>query len=137
MADQTKLANDMAAVSRAMVSLHKQQFGRGPTRARSHFSGRDALVCVLENALLPSEQKMVELGEAQRVRESRIAFQVATANEFITAVEQIVYRKVSAFASAIDPENDVLFENFAFEPLGAEELGDDLLIPAELEDPGA
>jgi uncharacterized protein YbcI len=137
MADQTKLANDMAAVSRAMVSLHKQQFGRGPTRARSHFSGRDVLVCVLENALLPSEQKMVELGEAQRVRESRIAFQVATANEFITAVEQIVYRKVSAFASAIDPENDVLFENFAFEPLGAEELGDDLLIPAELDDPAA
>jgi uncharacterized protein YbcI len=137
MADQTKLANDMAAVSRAMVSLHKQQFGRGPTRARSQFIGRDALLCVLENALLPAEQRMVELGEAQRVRESRIAFQVATADEFIAAVEQIVYRKVSAFASAVDPENDVVFENFMFEPLGTEELGDDLLIPAELDDPGA
>jgi uncharacterized protein YbcI len=131
MADQTKLANDMAAVSRAMVSLHKEQFGRGPMRAHSHFCGRDALLCVLENALLPAEQKMVELGEAQRVRESRIAFQVATAAEFIAAVEQIVYRKVSAFASAVDPENDVVFENFAFEPLGTEELGDDLRIPAE------
>jgi uncharacterized protein YbcI len=133
MADQTKLANDMAAVSRAMVSLHKEQFGRGPTRARSHFSGRDALLCVLENALLPAEQKMVKLGEAQRVRESRIAFQVATADEFIAAVEQILYRKVSAFASAVDPENNVVFENFAFEPLGTEELGNDLVAPAAVD----
>ncbi|MCW3031971.1 MAG: hypothetical protein JWM60_316 [Solirubrobacterales bacterium] len=133
MADQTKLANDMAAVSRAMVSLHKEQFGRGPTRARSHFSGRDALLCVLENALLPAEQKMVKLGEAQRVRESRIAFQVATADEFIAVVEQILYRKVSAFASAVDPENNVVFENFAFEPLGTEELGNDLVAPAAVD----
>jgi uncharacterized protein YbcI len=133
MPDQTKIANDMAAVSRAMVSLHKEQFGRGPTRARSHFSGRDSLLCVMENALLPAEQKMVELGEAQRVRESRIAFQVATAGEFIAAVEQILRRKVRAFASAIDPENNVLFENFTFEPLGAEELGDDLTVSGGLD----
>ena len=52
MADGTKLHSDMAAVSRAMVALHKEQFGRGPTRARSHFAGQDALVCVLENVLL-------------------------------------------------------------------------------------
>ncbi len=130
MADQTKLANDMAAVSRAMVSLHKQQFGRGPTAARSYFSGRDALVCVMEDALLPAEQKMTELGEAARVREMRIAFQFATKDEFIAAVEQILYRKVRAFASAIDPEAGVVFENFAFEPLGSDGLDDDLLARA-------
>jgi uncharacterized protein YbcI len=125
-ADGTTLATEMAAVSRAMVSLHKEQFGRGPTRARSGFTGRDTLVSVLENALLPAELKLVEMGEAARVRETRIAFQAATKDDFIAAVEQILYRKVRAFASAVDPESDVVFENFSFEPVGTEEISDDL-----------
>lgn len=119
----TKLSTDMAAVSRAMVALHKEQFGRGPTSARSGFTGRDTLVSVLENALLPAELKMVRLGEIQRVRETRIAFQAATKDQFIAAVEQIIYRKVRAFSSAVDPEANVVWENFVFEPAGAEDTG--------------
>ena len=102
-------------VSNAMVRLHKQQFGRGPTNARAYFAGPDVLVCVLEEALLPAEHKMVELGDQQRVRESRVAFQAATASEFTAAVEQITRRTVRAFASGIDPDNDVVFETFYFE----------------------
>ena len=126
MADGTKLQSDMAAVSRAMVALHKEQFGRGPTRVRSHFAGQDTLVCVLENVLLPAELKLVEMGDVERVREGRISFQAATASEFIAAVEQILYRKVRAFSSAVDAHQDTVFEVFTFEPRGAEELGDDL-----------
>ena len=70
-------ASPLQAVSNAMVKLHKEQFGRGPTGAQSHFAGPDALVCVLQNALLPAERKLVELGDKGRVRETRIAFQAA------------------------------------------------------------
>ncbi len=115
----------MAAVSSALVALHKEQFGRGPTKARSHFAGPDALVCVLEDALLPAERKLVALGQQSSVRDARGAFQVATADEFIAAVEQIVARKVRAFASAVDPDADVVFENFSFEPVGSNaDVGD-------------
>jgi uncharacterized protein YbcI len=107
----------MAAVAKALVALHKQQFGRGPTRARSHFAGPDTLVCVLEDALLPAERKLVALGNQASVRETRGAFQVATADEFVAAVERIVSRKVRAFASAVDPDANVVFENYSFEPL--------------------
>ena len=103
-------------VSNAMVRLHKEQFGRGPTHARAHFAGPDALMCVLENVLLPAELKLVELGERGRVRESRIAFQAATQPEFVAAVEQILHRKVRAFGSAVDPAANVVFEAFYFEP---------------------
>jgi len=113
---QEQGASALQAVSNAMVRLHKDQFGRGPTRARAEFAGPDALICVLEEALLPAELKMVEIGDEERVRESRVAYQVATAADFIAAVEQIVYRKVRAFASGIDPENNVVFENFLLEP---------------------
>jgi uncharacterized protein YbcI len=99
----------LQAVSNAMVKLHKEQFGRGPTKARSGFAGPDTLVCVLEDMLLPAELKMVELGDQAGVRESRTAFQAATEAEFIAAVEQIVYRKVRAFASGVDPNANVVF----------------------------
>jgi uncharacterized protein YbcI len=103
-------------VSNAMVALHKEQFGRGPTKAQSHLAGPDALVCVMDDALLPAERAMVEMGEQQRVRESRMFFQVATAEQFIAAVETITGRTVRAFASATDPDKGVVMENFVFVP---------------------
>jgi uncharacterized protein YbcI len=112
----------MVAVSNALVRLHKEQFGRGPTKARSHFAGPDALMCVLEDVLLPAERKLVALGQQNSVRETRSAFQVATAAEFIANVEQIVDRKVRAFASAIDPDADTVFESFHFEALATDDM---------------
>jgi uncharacterized protein YbcI len=106
----------LQAVSNAMVKLHKEQFGRGPTNARSFFAGPDTLVCTLEDALLPAERTMVQMGEHQRVRESRVFLQVASQDEFVGAVEALVLRKVRAFASAIDPFPGVVFEIFSFEP---------------------
>jgi uncharacterized protein YbcI len=113
---QAASTSPLQAVSNAMVKLHKEQFGRGPTSAHSNFAGPDTLVCVLLDALLPAERKMVELGDEGRVRETRIAFQAATATEFIEAIEEIVKRKVRAFGSAVDPDANVVFENFYFEP---------------------
>jgi uncharacterized protein YbcI len=105
----------LAAVSKAMVALHKEQFGRGPTRARSHFAGNEVLVCVLEDALLPAELSMVRMGDQQRVRESRTYLQVATADAFVATIESLVHRKVRGFSSATDPDANMVFEIFAFE----------------------
>jgi uncharacterized protein YbcI len=109
-------ANALQAVSNAMVKLHKEQLGRGPTNARTYFAGPDTLVCTLEDSLLPAERTMVEMGEHHRVRESRMFLQVASQDEFIQAVEELVSRKVRAFSSAIDPDAGVVFEVFSFEP---------------------
>lgn len=59
---------------------------------------------------------MVEMGEHQRVRESRMFLQVASQDQFIHAVEELVSRKVRAFSSALDPGAGVVFEVFSFEP---------------------
>ncbi len=116
---QTQPSAVLSEVSNAMVRLHKEQFGRGPTSARSHFSGPDGLTCVLEEVLLPAELKMIEIGDDNRVRDARVSFQVATADDFIAEVEAIVSRKVRAFGSAVDTKQNVVFENFAFEPRAA------------------
>jgi uncharacterized protein YbcI len=103
-------------VSNAMVALHKEQFGRGPTKAQSHLAGADALLCIMEDALLPAERAMVAMGEQQRVRDTRMFFQVATADRFVATVEAITGRTVRAFASATDPDHEVVIENFIFHP---------------------
>ena len=107
-------ASALQAVSTALTRLHKEQFGRGPTNARSFFAGHDALVCVLEDALLPAERKLVQLGQAEQVRATRQAFQAATEREFVAAVEEITGRQVHSFGSALDVSTGVVFENFYF-----------------------
>ena len=113
---EDRVPSPMSAVSNAMVALHKEQFGRGPTKAQSNFAGADTLVCILEDALLPAERTMVEMGEQQRVREARMFLQVATADQFIEAIERLTGRTVRAFASATDPDQSVVMENFVFQP---------------------
>ncbi len=110
--------SELMAISNAMVALHKEQFGRGPTKARSDFAGPDSLVCVLSDVLLPAELKLIQMGSAERVVDSRTSFQAATRADFIAAIEAIVFRKVIAFASGIDPDNNTVFETFTFEPRG-------------------
>jgi uncharacterized protein YbcI len=106
----------LTAVSNALVALHKEQFGRGPTGARAHFAGPDTLVCLLEDALLPAERALVKLEEQQHVREARLFMQAATADRFISTVEELVGRKVRAFSSALDADEAMAFEIFVFEP---------------------
>ena len=107
----------LTEISNAMVSLHKEQFGRGPTRARTSFAGSDLLICVLEDVLLPAERALVDMGQQERVRESRLFMQVATRDRFVATLEAIVGRRVASFVSAADPDRDVVYEICAFEPV--------------------
>ncbi len=108
-----------AAVSNAMVKLYKEQFGRGPTKARSHWTGPDALTCFLEETLTPAERNLVKMGEHQRLRDLRMFFQYASVREFCEPVERITGRKVRSFQSSIDTEeNGLAIEMFILHPVG-------------------
>ncbi|HEX8206572.1 MAG TPA: Na-translocating system protein MpsC family protein [Solirubrobacteraceae bacterium] len=102
-------------VSNTMVHLYKEQFGRGPTKARTHWAGPDAMVCILEDTLTPAERNLVRMGEHQRLRDLRMFFQYASVREFCTPVEAITGRKVRSFHSSIDTEVDgMAIETFVF-----------------------
>lgn len=107
-------------ISREMVRLYKEIFGRGPTKARTEFSDSgDILICTLENSLTRAEQRMMKIGEEQRVRDTRTAFQHATDDEFCGSVERILKRRVRAFVSGMDTEKDLAAEVFYLEPRSA------------------
>jgi uncharacterized protein YbcI len=108
---------ELQEVTNAMVRIYKEQFGRGPTKARTNYAGPDTLVSTLENSLTAAERAMVSLDEHQRVREIRLFFQHASERDFVDAVEQITGRKVRAFVSGTDTHRDVSSEIFYFEPV--------------------
>jgi uncharacterized protein YbcI len=105
-----------AEISREMVRLYKEQFGRGPTKARTDFAGPDVLVCTLEDSLTPAERSLAELGEHQRLRDTRMFFQSATEDKFCEVVERVLGRKVRGFVSGIDTAKDISAELFYLEP---------------------
>src|SRR5687768_4658698 len=106
-------------ISNAMVRLYKEQFGRGPTKARTHWCGSDLITVTLEDTLTPAERNLVKMGEHQRLRDLRLFFQYASVREFCEAVEKVTGRKVRAFFSAIDTEVDgMAIETFVLHPEG-------------------
>jgi uncharacterized protein YbcI len=106
-------------ISNEVVRLYKEQFGRGPTKARTHWAGTDVLVTILEDTLTPAERNLVKMGEHQRLRDLRLFFQYATVPEFCEPVERLTGRKVRAFHSSIDTVADgMAVEIFALHPEG-------------------
>jgi uncharacterized protein YbcI len=99
--------------------LYKEQFGRGPTKTRSHWAGPDAIVCFMEDTLTPAERNLARMGEHQRLRDMRLFFQYATLREFCEPVQRITGRTVRSFHSSVDTKVDGLsIETFLFYPEG-------------------
>jgi uncharacterized protein YbcI len=104
-----------AEISREMVRLYKELFGRGPTKARTEFAGPDIVICSLENSFTPAERSLAEMGEHQRLRDTRMYFQAATSDRFREIIERLTGRKVRAFISGLDAGADVCCEVFYLE----------------------
>jgi uncharacterized protein YbcI len=105
-----------AELSNAMVRIYKEQLGRGPTKAHSVFASPNLVICTLEDSLTTAEQRMVDAGEHQRVRDIRNFFQHAADWNFVDTVEQITGRSVRAFVSGTDTQHDVSSEVFYLHP---------------------
>jgi uncharacterized protein YbcI len=105
----------LVELSNAMVRLYKELFGRGPTKARTHFAGPDLIVSSLECSLTRIERLMVDADEYERQRDLRMHFQHLNEEQFVGTVEQITGRKVRAFVSGIDTKRDLSAELFYLE----------------------
>jgi uncharacterized protein YbcI len=106
----------LADVTNAIVRLHRQLYGKGPTRSKS-FLLDDVLVCVMRDVLTTVERTLVEAGEHSKVRDTRFAFEEATRERFVEAVERIVARKVLGMSSQVLVTRDIAIEMFVLEPV--------------------
>jgi uncharacterized protein YbcI len=109
----------LAQISNEMVRLYKELFGRGPSSSRTDWAGPNALLCTLRDTLTPAERKLEQMGEYQRLRDTRLFFQYASTDTLCETVERITGRKVRAFVSGVDTRVDGLsVETFVLHPQG-------------------
>jgi uncharacterized protein YbcI len=106
----------LAAVTNGIVQLFREYYGRGPTKAKSYFLDERIVVCVLEDTMTTVEQTLVKNGNKDMVRQVRLTFQEAMADEFKGVVERALGRRVAAYHSQLTMEPDIGFEFFVLEP---------------------
>jgi uncharacterized protein YbcI len=104
-----------AAISNAIVGIHREHYGRGATRART-VMGDDYIICFLEGIYTPVERTLIEAGRFSAVQETRSAFQDTMRETFVAAIEQLVGRKVVGFLSQVHVDPDLAVETFILEP---------------------
>jgi len=105
----------LAAVTNGIVHLFREYYGRGPNKAKSYILDERIVVCVLEDTMTTVEQTLVKCGEHDMVRQVRLKFQEAMADEFTTVVEKAMGRGVAAYHSQLTMEPDMGFEFFVLE----------------------
>jgi uncharacterized protein YbcI len=114
----------LSAVTRELIRLHKQYYGRGATRAKALFAHPNLLLVEMEDVFLTMEHTMVERGQREFVREARRTFQSAMRDEFIAAIERLVGRRVEGYESVTFTAPDRVLEIFYLDP-GTEDAGPD------------
>jgi uncharacterized protein YbcI len=117
-ARNTALTGDalLAAVTDAMVALHKRYHHRAPVTAKTSMLGGDLLACVLGGVYTDVEKTMIELERSTIVQETRSAFQNAMQHKFIAAIERLSGRAVLAFISNHHVGPDMEIEFFLLQP---------------------
>jgi uncharacterized protein YbcI len=110
-----RAGEQLAAVTNGIVSLFREYYGRGPTKAKSYILDDRILVCVLEETMTKVEKTLVENGHGDKVREVRLTFQEAMADEFKREVSDRLGRKVIAYHSQLTLDPDIGFEFFVLE----------------------
>lgn len=113
----------LANISRRIVQLHKEFYGKGPTTAKTYYHD-DLVVVVMRGGSTKVEETLLQSGHGAAVKEQREAFQHAMREPFKQVVEEETGREVVAFMSTSHQHPDLLGELFVLE--SADVLGDEL-----------
>jgi uncharacterized protein YbcI len=112
--DGATSGNLLLDIANTFVAIHKDYFGRGPTKARAQVS-RDVVVVLLEGGYSRAEQTLREHGRDEVVNEGRMAMQATIEQAGVEAIERLVGRRVYSFMSANDPSKELQAEVFVLE----------------------
>ena len=109
--EQPAATSTSAAISNLVVRTLSEYTGRGPTKARTHFSD-DVITVVLQDTLTKGECSLVADGLDEMVLTTRKAFQGTMRHDLVKGVEDIAGRRVIAFLSGNHIDPDVAVEVF-------------------------
>lgn len=104
-----------AAVSRALVHMHKEFYGKGPVKAKTYFVN-DTVMCMLGGGFTTVEQTLISDGKGEEVELIRRSFQRTMEHKFRSSIEELTGRKVIAYMSQVHTDPDLAVELFVLEP---------------------
>ena len=104
-----------SAIANAVVRLHAEHYGRGPTRARAHLA-EDFVLVVLEDVFTTAERTLAAAGRGDQVMATRRAFADVMRERFCAAVEVACGRRVRAYFSETHLDPEMAVELFVLEP---------------------
>src|SRR5215207_11616850 len=90
-----------SAISRAIVRIHAEHYGKGATQAKT-YAFDNLIVTVLRDVFTTVERTLIDFERADTVRDVRTTFQQMMGQAFIDAVEELTGRRVESFMSQID-----------------------------------
>ena len=118
--DRTE-AGALSEVTRDLVRLHTEYYGKGPTKARSYMVS-DMLISILEGGFTTVETTLIDEGQSDAVHGMRRGFQLAMEDRFRAVVEKATGRRVIAYMSQIHTGPDMAVELFVLEPASEDVL---------------
>jgi uncharacterized protein YbcI len=102
----------LGAISREIVSILREHYGRGPMKAKT-YALDDLIVVVMRGSGFTSlEQTIMDSGEPDRVVAMRHDFQRMMTKHFTDTIEELTGRNVVAFLSQAHVEPDITMEIF-------------------------
>jgi uncharacterized protein YbcI len=105
----------LADITTRMVRLHKEYYGRGPTRGRSHWH-EDVIVVVLQGGLTIVEEALRDANQAELVVSQRAAVQEALRDRFTSAITELTGRDVTVYVSGVEPKQGTTVHVFVLAP---------------------
>jgi uncharacterized protein YbcI len=100
-----------AALTSAIVGIHTNHLGRGPSSASS-FHNENVVAVLMRDVMTQVEKTLSRSGSGQAVSNMRHLYQQTMAEEFKEAVERLTGRKVVAFISGNHTDPDIAVELF-------------------------
>ena len=101
-----------ARIATAMCEIQADYYGIAPRRAEAHYLPGTLVTVVLRETFTKAEQRLIEFGSGEPLREGRERFQRLSEDQFVSVIEQETGEKVATFVSTTHLEDAVAIEVF-------------------------
>lgn len=107
-------------ISTDIVRLHKEYYGRGPTKTKTYYQ-EDFVLILLRGGFTTVERTLLHAGRRDAVTAQRHTFQEVMRPLYAELIERETGRAVTAFMSTTHQDPDILAELFILDPLDGPE----------------
>ena len=107
----------LAEIANGLVGLHRRYYGRGATKAQAYQVNDDLILVELTDPYLTVERTLLDRGQADAVRQTRLTFQQTMFAEFVLVIQTICGRRVTSYLTESIASPERILEIFYLEPV--------------------